>query len=245
MPTTDTTAATCAKTFSQYGTLYYRTKDNAGNWSAVGSVDVITLVVGPGTSLLEDVNYDPQNGKITSRVTSSSTLNYTYFATRPNAVQTVSDGRSFTYNANGNMITRTISGITYTLSYDAENHLIGISGGTVGTPEYVNNRYVYDGDGRRVIAVENGVITVFASESFEAELASSSCVLPAMPSMPTPSINGDSTYTVTAQALSTDLRHLEVVLQRRGGRSGGAGGVWRPGQDRPGLHPAAGPPRRH
>ena len=66
----------------------------------------------------------------------------------------------------------------------------------------ISNRYVYDGDGRRVIAVENGVVAAFVSEAFEVELASTACAPGVMPSLPAPSINGDSTYTVTAQALS-------------------------------------------
>jgi len=43
VPTTNTTATTCSQTFTSNGTLYYRTVDNAGNWSAVGSVAVTNI----------------------------------------------------------------------------------------------------------------------------------------------------------------------------------------------------------
>ncbi len=49
---------------------------------------------------------------------------------------------TFTYDANGNQITRSVSGNSYTLSYDAENRLVGVSGAATAS-------YVYDGDGNR------------------------------------------------------------------------------------------------
>lgn len=52
VPTTDTTAQSCMVSVPSNGTVYYRTKDNAGNWSGLGSVNVTnidTVSPNPGT----------------------------------------------------------------------------------------------------------------------------------------------------------------------------------------------------
>jgi hypothetical protein len=49
---------------------------------------------------------------------------------------------SFAYDGNGNQETRNVSGSTDTLGYDAENHLVSVSGTARGS-------FVYDGDGNR------------------------------------------------------------------------------------------------
>ncbi len=54
------------------------------------------------------------------------------------------------YGISGNMTGRTVSGTSYTLTYDAENRLTGVSGGATAS-------FVYDGDGRRVKTTVNGV----------------------------------------------------------------------------------------
>ena len=56
----------------------------------------------------------------------------------------LSSGESYTYDADGNMLTRVEGGITYTQTYDEENRLASItaSGNTT--------RFVYDGDGNLV-----------------------------------------------------------------------------------------------
>ncbi len=45
--TNDTTAQTCSQVYSYNGILYYRSKDNAGNWSSVGSSLITNLTVSP------------------------------------------------------------------------------------------------------------------------------------------------------------------------------------------------------
>ena len=121
-------------------------------------------------------------------------LAYTYDANHPNAVGSVSDGRSFQYDGNGNMTTRVSGGVSLSLGYDAENHLVSMQGSGI------SNRYVYDGDGRRVLAVD---LAVGWWRPSSARLSKWNWrARPAMPSLPAPSINGDTTYTVTAQALS-------------------------------------------
>ena len=48
---------------------------------------------------------------------------------------------SYSYDCNGNMVQRVISGSTYNLSYDAENHLTGVTGPNLTAT------FVFDGDG--------------------------------------------------------------------------------------------------
>ena len=52
------------------------------------------------------------------------------------------------------------SGITYTLTYDAENHLTGVSGGASAS-------FVYDGDGNRVKATLGVSTTVYVGSYYE------------------------------------------------------------------------------
>jgi RHS repeat-associated protein len=66
------------------------------------------------------------------------------------------------YDANGNMTTRKAGGLTYTLTYDAENRLNGVSQGgtTIAT-------FVYDGDGSRVKGTVSGATTYYVGSHFE------------------------------------------------------------------------------
>ncbi len=58
------------------------------------------------------------------------------------------------YDPNGNVITRTVSGLTLTLAYDPENRLVGMSDAATET-------HVYDGDGQRVKQTVAPTTTVF------------------------------------------------------------------------------------
>jgi YD repeat-containing protein len=61
------------------------------------------------------------------------------------------------------MITRVIGGVTYTLSYDAENRLISYVGGVI-TAEFK-----YDADGNRVQGTVNGVTIKYVGNYYECE----------------------------------------------------------------------------
>ena len=112
----------------------------------------------------EDPAYSALNGNISNR----NGTTYTYGdSAHAHAVTSTSNGRSFGYDLNGNMTTRTIPGGTYTLGYNTENQVTSITGGST------NARYVYDGDGKRVLSVVNGVRTLYIGSYFEAELGSS------------------------------------------------------------------------
>jgi RHS repeat-associated protein len=71
---------------------------------------------------------------------------YTYDAGHPHAVATYR-GNSYSYDAVGNMTGRVVSGVTYTLTYNAENRLTQVVSGTLTAS------YTYDGDGNRVRSV--------------------------------------------------------------------------------------------
>jgi RHS repeat-associated protein len=90
------------------------------------------------------------------------------------AVSSTSSGESYSYDANGNMISRTYQGVTYTLSYDAENRLVQITGGSL------NAQYSYDGNGTRVKAVVGTETTLYVGETFESRYS------PNIPPVPLP-----------------------------------------------------------
>ncbi|MCS6845557.1 MAG: hypothetical protein NZ528_14760 [Caldilineales bacterium] len=71
---------------------------------------------------------------------------------KPHAVVTAGSN-TYCYDQNGNLRRRKIGATTYTLTYDAENRLTGVSGGASAS-------FVYDGDGQRVKATFNGTTTV-------------------------------------------------------------------------------------
>jgi len=55
------------------------------------------------------------------------------------------------------MTTRTVTGGTFTLGYDAEGHLASVSGPSMSAS------FTYDGEGQRVKSTLNSVTTTFPS----------------------------------------------------------------------------------
>jgi RHS repeat-associated protein len=76
-------------------------------------------------------------------------------------VTALSNGNAYQYDPNGNMTQRNVAAGTYNLAYDAENHLVEVSGVVTAT-------YVYNGDGERVLA-STGITstTAFIGNYFE------------------------------------------------------------------------------
>jgi len=70
-------------------------------------------------------------------------------------------GNTYTYDANGNLLTRRVSNKTITFTYDAEGHLLTASG------QNLTASFVYDGDGNRVKSTINGTTTTFVGNHYE------------------------------------------------------------------------------
>jgi RHS repeat-associated protein len=113
--------------------------------------------------LQETYTYDPATGNLLDK--GSATLAYTDPA-HVHAATSLSDQssvNSYQYDANGNQVTRdTANGGQYQLFYDAENRLVQVKKDGVTIAQFT-----YDGDGRRVIAVENGETTRFIGGHYE------------------------------------------------------------------------------
>ncbi len=101
--------------------------------------DRLTLASGTSPGYSESYTYNA-----IGNLTSKGGVSYTYGDTaHPHAVTGRSNGDSYGYDANGNMISRTEGGQGYSQSFDAENRLVGVSGAGSAS-------FVYDGDGTLV-----------------------------------------------------------------------------------------------
>ena len=100
---------------------------------------------------------------LTGNLASKAGINYTYSGTHPHAVASLSNGNSYSHDANGNVTQRVIGGQTFNLGYDAENHMISVS--RTG----LNAAFTYDADGKRVKQVLNGVTTKFIGNHYEVD----------------------------------------------------------------------------
>jgi RHS repeat-associated protein len=112
----------------------------------------------------DDLTYDSTTGNLTSANGSSLTYGD---STHKHAV-TNSYGRSYLYDANGNMSHRTIGSVTYTLTYDAENRLVSYQGGTIFGGS-IDATFLYDADGNRVQGTVNGVTIKYVGNYYEYE----------------------------------------------------------------------------
>jgi len=92
-------------------------------------------------------------------ITSYNGNAYTY-GSQPHAV-TGAFGNTYGYDAVGNQTSRTIGGTAHTLTYDYENRLTAVSGGSVSAT------FLYDADGNRVKGTVNGVTTVYIAGVYE------------------------------------------------------------------------------
>ena len=80
----------------------------------------------------------------------------TYTINTVNEVTALSDGTSFTYDSNGNRTQKTKGTDTWVYTYDYANRLTKVEENSATTGEYV-----YDGDGKRLQAIESSVTTTY------------------------------------------------------------------------------------
>ena len=103
----------------------------------------------------ESYTYDPDTGNLASK-TGVGTYTYTAQTNCSGEGRTIAHavsaagGNTYGYDCNGNQTTRVTGGITFTLSYDAENRLVGVKKNDIAIASFAHN-----GDGARV----KGVIT--------------------------------------------------------------------------------------
>jgi RHS repeat-associated protein len=117
----------------------------------------LTAVTG---SLSQSTSYSNLTGNILQK----DGVSYGYDPNHPHAITTLNSVSKYTYDANGSMTSRVVDGTQYNLGYDEENRLVTLSGGSLTA------RYVYDGDGRRVLAVVGDTRTLFVSSAFEVSI---------------------------------------------------------------------------
>jgi RHS repeat-associated protein len=105
-------------------------------------------------------------------ITAKGTTNYTaYNASHKHAVASLSTGETYTYDANGNMITRVEGGLTYTQTFDAENRLISV------TVSGQTTQFIYDGDGNLVKKVKpDNSKTIYVGGIYEVDKTSGGSV---------------------------------------------------------------------
>ncbi len=113
--------------------------------------------------------YD-QIGNVRTKNETGTPITYNYNAAQPHAVRSLTNGGAYDYDLNGNMTTRVeVSGathITYTQKWDIENRLKSV----MNTSTYSVTRYVYDGDGNRVLQLKpDGGQTAYIGGVYEVE----------------------------------------------------------------------------
>ena len=130
------------------GNLTSRTISVAPAETETFTYDFLDRLAGISGAYAETYAYSP-----IGNITSKNGAAYAYGSPRPHAVTQVG-GTAYSYDANGNMTARGAQ----TLTWNAENRLSAVSGGT---------SFVYDGYGVRVKKTEGGQTTVYPSRFYE------------------------------------------------------------------------------
>ncbi len=81
-------------------------------------------------------------------------------STPTTSMPSIDRGESYQYDANGNQTRRVTASGTYTLTYDAESRMVGVSGAVTAS-------FVYDGDGQRVKGTVSGTVVYYLGSHYE------------------------------------------------------------------------------
>ena len=129
---------------SETSTYSYDTLNRLTSWTLNGTQETYT--------------YDPN----TENLSSKAGATYTYDPNHAHAVASLTNGNIYTYDANGNMITRIVGSDTFQLIYDAENRMVGVdkNGSLIAS-------FVYDGDGNHVQSMVGSTTTTFVGNYYE------------------------------------------------------------------------------
>jgi YD repeat-containing protein len=118
--------------------------------------DLANRLTGVSGAYSEAYNYNATSGNLANK----AGVSYTYDTSHPHAVKSLNSVQKYWYDANGNQTKRITTSGTYTLTYNAENQMTGVTGGTTAA-------FLYDGDGNRVKATVSGTTTVYIGNYFE------------------------------------------------------------------------------
>jgi len=77
----------------------------------------------------ESYSYSASTGNLSVK----AGVSYTYDPNHPHAVESLSNGNSYDYDANGNMTDRNADAKNFDLAYDAENRMVSVSTGGMGS----------------------------------------------------------------------------------------------------------------
>jgi len=126
-----------------------------------------TAALSPWQGYTATYAYNPI-GNLTESNESGVSWSYTYpdsgpGSVRPHAVSSLSNGYTYQYDGNGNLVTRTLGSDTYVLQYDLEGRVV-----EVRKNDTLTVTFVYDGNGRQVKSTVNGVTnTVYIGNYYE------------------------------------------------------------------------------
>lgn len=159
----------------------------------------LTKVTGPYSL---DYGYDLL-GNITNVTNAEGSINYFYSGTGgPHAVnrlvdtQTNAEVGAFTYDFNGNMITRTEGAETYNQLFDVENRLISVEKNGETT------QFLYDASGQRTMMIQDGglSITYYPFGTYEETIVLDSLAISDAPEYVSDADNSLTNVTVSANS---------------------------------------------
>jgi RHS repeat-associated protein len=108
--------------------------------------------------------FSASTGNLTGK--EGTTLSYNASVSCPAGTRSIPHAASsfgsttYSYDCNGNQVSKTVQGGTQNRTFDAENRLVGVSGTATAT-------FVYDGDGQRVKGTVGGTTTLYLGAFFE------------------------------------------------------------------------------